>query len=556
MYILFTIYMNYYIDQVEGYEVIRKLVLTSNLMFKSLAVTTGLSVLAVAPLAAIASAETPSASLPWQTNKAYKAGDLVTYQGKTYKAKWWSYNSVPATSDSWDLIAVDQGDKEAPTTPAGLTNTASTDSSITLSWGPSTDNVSVSGYNIYRDGLKVGFTVSKIFTDYELQPNRTYFYAVKAVDSSGNESVGATLSAQTVTIEIPDLEVGQSRSLTLNQINGSWGGINEQFSPDKATEAVTAVLPRSDYEALFPRRAGSALWHTIAKGNYYYKPNLEDYYSYDNLIAAVREVANIKYKEVIRVGNPSAKEIYRLDKAAQTETLLFRSASFKSPEEINKPVETRIVDFGTFLKEGTENNRKRELAAFLANIAHETGGGWATAPDGELRWALFFNEELGHVNTDKIGYVDEGNTDYPAVSGKSYHGRGPIQLSWNYNYGLIGSIIYGDKNVLLNDPDRVAVEGRLGFMTAILFWMTPQDPKPSAHDVMVGNYVPTAEQLAKGLVPGFGATIMIINGALEGNLDESDSRIRRRVAHYTELADRAGIDITGEKLNTLGMQQF
>ncbi|MNW07466.1 Chitinase class I [compost metagenome] len=81
--------------------------------------------------------------------------------------------------------------------------------------------------------------------------------------------------------------------------------------------------------------------------------------------------------------------------------------------------------------------------------------------------------------------------------------------------------------MLLNDPDRIAVEGRLGFTTAILFWLTPQDPKPSAHDIMAGNYVPTSEQLAKGLVPGIGATIMVINGAWEGNFDETGNRICR-----------------------------
>ncbi|MCR8845416.1 chitinase [Paenibacillus sp. SC116] len=303
-------------------------------------------------------------------------------------------------------------------------------------------------------------------------------------------------------------------------------------------------------------RIGTAEWHNFAKTKDYYKPNQADYYSYDNLIAAVRDVANIKYKIVYREGSTWTNQVFRLDKAAKKETLIYEEKDFNSEWNRNKAKIPYVTDFGTFLKEGTENNKKRELAAFLANISHETGGGWATAPGGELRWALFWNEEMAYINQPgRVGYV-AANTDYPAVAGKSYHGRGPMQLSWNYNYGLIGSIIFGDKNVLLQNPERITDEGKLGFMTAILFWMTPQSPKPSNHDIIVGNYVPTAAQLAKGLVPGFGATIMVINGGLEGNKDETDYRVKRRVAHYRDITTRVGANIQGEKLDTLGMQPF
>jgi hypothetical protein len=37
---------------------------------------------------------------------------------------------------------------------------------------------------------------------------------------------------------------------------------------------------------------------------------------------------------------------------------------------------------------------KRELAAFLAQISHETTGGWPTAPDGPYAWGLCFHEEV------------------------------------------------------------------------------------------------------------------------------------------------------------------
>ncbi len=74
---------------------------------------------------------------------------------------------------------------------------------------------------------------------------------------------------------------------------------------------------------------------------------------------------------------------------------------------------------------------------------------------------------------------------------------------------------------------------------------------------MVGNWTPSAEATAKGLTPpGFGITIMIINGSLEGNKNERDHRIGRRIGHYRDITTKMGVDITGEKLNTLGMSPF
>lgn len=354
------------------------------------------------------------------------------------------------------------------------------------------------------------------------------------------------------------LSVGESRILSRQQIEELWDDIDPDYSADKAVEAVRSALPEKEYEALFPMRLGSPEWHEFNKGKKDYNPNQVDYYSYQNLINAVRLTANIKYKVSYREGNYSAQEIYRLEKKGKTETLIVRSADFNSPENIGKPIVTQIVDYGAFLNEGLEKDRKRDLAALLANLSHETGGGWDEAPGGMLRWGLYWNENIaGKTGQNKSDFVDPASSkEYPGVPGKKYYGRGPIMLSWNFNYGLMSAIIYGDKNVLLKNPESIAADGKLGFATAILFWMTPQAPKPSAHDVMIGRWKPSNEEKAKGLAPaGFGVSIMVLNG-LESNLDESNGAIKRRAGHYRDITSRMGVDITGEKINTLGMKPF
>lgn len=374
-----------------------------------------------------------------------------------------------------------------------------------------------------------------------------------------NSGISHTIVINENSYEGSSLTVGENHFLTLKEIEREWDGIDPDYKPDQAVDAVKSVLPEKEYEFLFPNRLGSPEWFKVAKGKEYFKEDQKDYFSYENLIAAVTEVSNIKLKISTRKGTNNSQEIHRLDKDARIETLISRSSDFNSISNRNKEIETVIIDFGTFLKEGFKKDRKRELAAFLANLAHETGGGWATAPGGELKWGLFWNENIaGRTGVNKDAFVDPGSSElYPGVKDKRYYGRGPIMLSWNFNYGLFSSIIYGDKNILLKNPEIVAADGKVGFMTAILFWMTPQSPKPSAHDVIINKWKPSAQDLAKGLSqPGFGITIMVLNG-LEANLGETEgSSVKRRAGHYRDITSRMGVDITGEKIDTLGMNPF
>ena len=356
-----------------------------------------------------------------------------------------------------------------------------------------------------------------------------------------------------------ELRIGENRYLTRNEIELQWDGIDPDYTPEKAVNAVKELLPQKDYEELFPYSLGSLEWFKVAEGKEYFKEDQLDFFSYDNLIDAVTEVSNIKLKISSRKGNPGAQEIVRFDKDARIETLVSRSEDFNSDENKGQEIETVIIDFGTFLKEGFKKDRKRELAAFLANLSHETGGGWSTAPGGELKWGLFWNENIaGRTGENMDAFVDPDSSKlYPGAPDKRYYGRGPIMMSWNFNYGLFSSIIYGDKNVLLKKPEILAEDGKIGYMTAILFWMTPQNPKPSAHDVIVNKWKPTKADIAKGLKdPGFGMTIMVLNG-LEANQGEVEgSGVKRRAGHYRDLTSKMGIDITGEKIDTLKMEPF
>jgi chitodextrinase len=88
-------------------------------------------------------------------------------------------------------------DTTAPTVPANLVATAQTASQISLSWDASTDNVAVTGYNIYRGGVKIAQVVSPGFNDSGLTASTLYNYKVSAVDAAGNESAQSTQASAT-----------------------------------------------------------------------------------------------------------------------------------------------------------------------------------------------------------------------------------------------------------------------------------------------------------------------------------------------------------------------
>ncbi|GHJ42849.1 hypothetical protein Cs7R123_01910 [Catellatospora sp. TT07R-123] len=91
------------------------------------------------------------------------------------------------------------GDCTAPSVPSGLAVTGVTNTSVSLSWSASTDNVGVTGYQVLRDGVLAGSPTGTTFTDTGRSPGSTYQYTVRAVDAAGNTSGTSTAVSGTTT---------------------------------------------------------------------------------------------------------------------------------------------------------------------------------------------------------------------------------------------------------------------------------------------------------------------------------------------------------------------
>lgn len=199
------------------------------------------------------------------------------------------------------------------------------------------------------------------------------------------------------------------------------------------------------------------------------------------------------------------------------------------------------ASFPLFAGEGDPSQRRQELAAFFAHIAHETGNEGET-PAAPFTWGLYHTEEQACLDGHCTQYNTAGSSPYQPVPGKSYYGRGPLQLTYAYNYGLAGEEL---GLPLLTKPELVSHDGVIAFRTALWFWMKAQKPKPSCHEVICGLWQPTAEDLRLRRKPGFGMTINIINGGVEcvGNAAEAKEAREERIGFYKHMASLLQVSV-------------
>ena len=135
-----------------------------------------------------------------------------------------AYDSSGNTSALSAAVTVTTLAVQPPTTPTNLAVGAITYTSVTLSWTASTSSAGVAGYNILRNGTKVGTSTSTSYTDTGLSPATSYSYTVSAYDASGNTSaLSGALTVTTLAVSAPAAPSGLSAgSITASSIVLSW----------------------------------------------------------------------------------------------------------------------------------------------------------------------------------------------------------------------------------------------------------------------------------------------------------------------------------------------
>nr|WP_279571286.1 glycoside hydrolase family 19 protein [Streptomyces hainanensis] len=168
-----------------------------------------------------------------------------------------------------------------------------------------------------------------------------------------------------------------------------------------------------------------------------------------------------------------------------------------------------LSSYPGFATTGSVEVQRREAAAFLANVSHETGG-------------------LVHIveqNTANYPHYCDWSQPYGCPAGQAaYYGRGPIQLSWNFNYKAAGDALGID---LLGNPWLVQNDSAVAWRTALWFWNTQSGAGTmSGHQAIVSG-------------AGFGESIRSINGSIECN-GGNPGQVQSRVTTFQNFSQLLG----------------
>ena len=159
-------------------------------------------------------------------------------------------------------------DTVPPTIPMGLEVSQIRETSLYLSWTPSTDNMVVIGYNVFQDGIQIDSSLIKInsLEVTGLTLGTTYTFTMEAVDFVGNTSAPSV--PLTVMTDRPPTAV-----ITANPTSGN-APLVVSFNANKSTDPDTVF---GDYIFGFnwnfgdgsPEELSNNLQHTfVNSGNY------------------------------------------------------------------------------------------------------------------------------------------------------------------------------------------------------------------------------------------------------------------------------------------------
>jgi chitodextrinase len=132
-------------------------------------------------------------------------------------------------------ITTGSTDTVAPSAPT-LTASGTTQTTTNLSWSGATDNVAVTGYNVYQNGVLLGSTTTA--TTYSvsgLTASTTYSFTVKAKDAAGNVSIASNTASVTTLAPVPDTIAPTAPTLTAagtttTTTNLSWTGATDNVA--------------------------------------------------------------------------------------------------------------------------------------------------------------------------------------------------------------------------------------------------------------------------------------------------------------------------------------
>jgi fibronectin type 3 domain-containing protein len=155
--------------------------------------------------------------------------DNTAAYGSTYYYEVAAVNAVGEGPRSNELpVTLVAPDSTPPSAPGNLRVAVTGTSQLVLEWSTSTDNIGVTGYQVYRDGALVTTTVPTAYLDSGLASGSTHTYVVRALDAAGNRSQ-------------PSVTVTAKTAQTSNGKNGTLSGVVVNTAGTPLTNVAVSI---------------------------------------------------------------------------------------------------------------------------------------------------------------------------------------------------------------------------------------------------------------------------------------------------------------------------
>src|SRR6056297_3549945 len=186
------------------------------------------------------------------------AGTTYSYYVKAKDAA----GNVSAESSTLQVTTDEPADTQAPTAPSNLSSSNVGETSVTLSWTASTDNVGVTGYDIYRDGSVMASTDNTSYNVSGLTAATTYSFYVKAKDAAGNVSAASNTISVTTDESVAEYCESKGSNYSYEWIGNVTIGTYSNTSgaagyTDFTSEVITLEAGTSVDVSLVPEFSGS-----------------------------------------------------------------------------------------------------------------------------------------------------------------------------------------------------------------------------------------------------------------------------------------------------------
>jgi thermitase len=173
------------------------------------------------------------------------------------------------------IAAAGGGSAPADTTPPSaptLSGSATSATRIDLSWTPSSDNVGVAGYNVYRNGSKLSTSGGTYFTDSNASPSTSYSYYVTAYDAAGNNSAQSNTISVTTPVLVTNVTISSKQVTNKSATSVTITWTTNVDSTGKVSFGKTAnALTSTVTDSTVGKTHSATLTGLTSLTNYYYQ---------------------------------------------------------------------------------------------------------------------------------------------------------------------------------------------------------------------------------------------------------------------------------------------